>query len=405
MPWLKRGEVLFIHVPRCGGTSITKFHKVGPKSQEGHNIYHRIGIKYYYYRYKLLEQSNFPFLTIENCIVLFEVILATFLYFFLPPDIPAPYIMWTTATTLFLTSTFVWTAPITMRIRFFRYFLMFFQDKILCKFGQDTRYLIGTNIKGYLFHLTGERCLRYGYVTEEEMAKCSFSIVRNPYSRAVSLYEYNKRFFESFEHFIRAFHKDCMVKFHGKGQTDSKDIYCHVLPMYAYTHMNGRQLVNTIIKQEQLKRLVATNWEGSNVPVSIQKALTGIPHANRRVRKVAWQQYYTQETMDLVLEMYEKDFDTFGYDKAIPNRTDLVPRVKVEVNSSGPADFESGLKADISMRNIGKTHTPVNTSKRVTIAGESTEEEQYYHSPTQTEENSEFVSKKIESNSFVLSNQ
>lgn len=210
---------------------------------------------------------------------------------------------------------------------------MVFQGKVLCGFGSDVNYLIGTNSKGYLFHLTAERCIRYGYVDEEEMKQTSFSIVRNPFSRAVSMYEYNKRPFETFSHFVRDFHERGMKHFHERNETDSNKIYCHILPMHAYTHMNGKQVVNTIIKQEHLKRLVGTNWKDSGVPANIQQALTGIPHANSRKRKVAWQDYYSQETMDLVLDMYAEDFDIFGYDKTIPGRGDLVPQIPARVKT------------------------------------------------------------------------
>lgn len=342
MPWLEKDEVLFIHVPRCGGTSITKHHKVGQKAQKGKNLYYRLGLKYYYYRYKILETANFPLLTIENLIAVCQFTLAWILFFPLG-HLPVPYVMMVTSTTLFLNSTFVWTAPVLMRITVLRYLFMYFQDVVLCGIGCDTEYLVGTNRNGYLFHLTAERCIRYGYVSETEMKKKSFSIIRNPYSRAVSMYAYNKRLCESFEHFIKDFHKTYKNQYEKHGRTDSKYIYCHVLPMHAYTHINGKQVVNTIIKQEHLKRLLATNWKDSGVPEKISQALTGIPHANRRKKKAPWQEYYTQETMDLVLEMYEKDFDIFGYDKFIPERPDLSPKITTNEEISQPTTHATNV--------------------------------------------------------------
>lgn len=44
-----------------------------------------------------------------------------------------------------------------------------------------------------MMHLTIGKLLRYGYVQPEEMDKvCSMAIVRNPYSRMVSVYMYNR---------------------------------------------------------------------------------------------------------------------------------------------------------------------------------------------------------------------
>merc|ERR1712176_259295 len=243
-----------------------------------------------------------------------------------------------------------------------------FLGRVLCGVAADSDYLIGTNENGYLFHLTAERTIRYGYVSEDDVRNKSFSIVRNPYSRAVSMYEYNKRAFESFEHFIADFHSRCMERYYEKGQTDSSQIYCHVLPMYAYTHWNGEQLVGNIIKQEELKHLVSTNWEHSNIPKNIQKALTGIPHANGRKKKSKWQDYYTQETMNLVLEMYEKDFDIFGYDKSIPGRDDLIVHKKTCFEEGGP---EESLSLKLSLQS--------QSQQTSSMSSWSSEENYYYY--------------------------
>ena len=257
-----------------------------------------------------------------------------------------------------------------MRLDVLRNFLMLIFGRVLCGNFADVGYLIGTNEKGYLFHLTAERALRYEYVTEADMKEKSFSIVRNPYSRAVSLYEYNKRACESFDHFIRDFHSQAMERYYEKGLTDSKDVYCHVLPMCAYTHWKGSQLVKTIIKQENLKHLVTTKWEGSKVPQTVREALTGIPHANGRKKKMHWSEYYSQETMDLVLEMYDEDFEVFQYDREIPGRKELVPKSIVRKRVAAQEAAEKDFVVAIEM-------PPVD-------AGEgASDHEQYYYPATE----------------------
>ena len=73
MPWLDMDKVLFIHVPRAGGTSIVSHHRVGQKARAEMNPYHKFGLVYVFYRYKLLEGANFPLFTWENLIAMCQV--------------------------------------------------------------------------------------------------------------------------------------------------------------------------------------------------------------------------------------------------------------------------------------------------------------------------------------------
>jgi hypothetical protein len=272
------------------------------------------------------RQANFPVFTYESALALVQVVVGVLVFFFAEPGLVAPYIMWSMASLTFTLSTVVWTAPVTMRNNLLRWALMMLQGKLLCGFGGETYYMVGTTSRAYMFHITAARAIRFGYVTREQAQRCGFSIVRNPYSRMVSMFHYNQRPFESFAHFCRAFHRDYRDIYVGRRSCECADIYCHVLPMHEYTHVDGVQVVACVIKQEHLKALVASDWEDSGVPDDIVRALDGIPHANRRSRKDAWQHYYTQETMDIVYDMYARDFELFGYSPLIEGRPDLVLR-------------------------------------------------------------------------------
>lgn len=59
------------------------------------------------------------------------------------------------------------------------------------------------------------------------------------------------------------------------------------------------------------------------LPVTIRRALLGMPHDNRRKTKTPWYKYYDQETLNLTYEMYHRDFEIFGYDVVLKQRPDL----------------------------------------------------------------------------------
>jgi hypothetical protein len=74
MPWLVREEevadpkdaLLFVHVPRCGGTSLSKLFQIAKRSKEGRSVYHKIGLTYFFYRYRLLETAKYACSTFMN---------------------------------------------------------------------------------------------------------------------------------------------------------------------------------------------------------------------------------------------------------------------------------------------------------------------------------------------------
>lgn len=112
---------------------------------------------------------------------------------------------------------------------------------------------------------------------------------------------------------------------------------CHLLPMFEYTHFNGKQLVQSIVKQEELKLLktkegaqeaIKVDSTVSDLPDVVRDALLGMPHTNSRKTSKKWFDYFDQETMDLTYEMYKKDFEVFDYDSAIQQRPDLKPPTK-----------------------------------------------------------------------------
>ena len=217
-------------------------------------------------------------------------------------------------------------APVMGRVDLVRRFEMWVFSYLLCGFGSTEPYLHGVNIKGYLMHYTADKMVSKGFVKEDELlAAHTFAIVRNPYSRMVSIYMYN-RFgsCESFDHFVDVWYAK-WKHYKEVNSTEEQAVYCHVLPQREFTHRNNLQLVPYIIRQEDLRYLTGMGEvkdefyrkRYEELAPEVLAALKGMPHSNKRVRKQPWQDYYTERTLRVVYKMYAVDFEEFKYPTTI----------------------------------------------------------------------------------------
>ncbi|CAK9013740.1 Uncharacterized protein SCF082_LOCUS12065, partial [Durusdinium trenchii] len=339
--------MFFVHVPRCGGTSLTKLFKLPSKTRKGRGLWHKIGLTYFFYRYRVLETRNFPLVTYENLVVAIQFALAMMLWFFgwmdsanpdcvsdsfwgCPPPIPS-LVMMCSGMLLFISSTFLFTAPLSARNDFLRRAYIIFVGHIIFNWTESEDWLTGVSKKGYVVHFTAAKMIKHELLSREDFQRVdNFAIVRNPYSRMVSVYMYN-RFgsLEGFDHFVEVWYKK-FLRYKEKNCTEEWDVYCHVLPQYEFTHENGSQLVRCVIKQENLRAIVNgsknecfVDAQVSTLPQKVLQALRDMPHSNRRSKNKPWQDFYSKRTMQLVHEMYREDFEIFGYDEDIPGRPDL----------------------------------------------------------------------------------
>eukprot|EP00586_Coscinodiscus_wailesii_P011272 CAMPEP_0172501300 /NCGR_PEP_ID=MMETSP1066-20121228/148138_1 /TAXON_ID=671091 /ORGANISM="Coscinodiscus wailesii, Strain CCMP2513" /LENGTH=232 /DNA_ID=CAMNT_0013275997 /DNA_START=670 /DNA_END=1368 /DNA_ORIENTATION=+ len=181
------------------------------------------------------------------------------------------------------------------------------------------------------------------------------SLVRNPYSRMVSLYLYN-RFgpYESFDHFIRQWHDDVMYYYRKQRLCDDHYTPSHALPQVEMTHYKGKQLVQCIIKSEEVKYLSSNSVDEKEfleqhpdlreLPPVVREAFNGLPHVNARKYSKKWWDYYNQDTLNTVYALYETDFYVFGYSATIEQRPDLKSPVDLVSSEASDDKFYGSVK-------------------------------------------------------------
>jgi len=368
MPWLIKStrekkvplsdQLFFVHIPRCGGTSLMQHFSVPQKVIESRGIIKGTAMKYFFLRYAELEKANFPIETRENfaCAALLLVSLALHGMADALPlpslfGVPLPVYLGSMAIFISLFTTIICTAPVIGRITPVHRWYLWFVHYPLFRICEALDWCTGTNKHGYIMHLTAPKLLGYGYLQPEQIdGMCSLAIVRNPYSRMVSVYGYN-RFGagEPFPAFVRRWRK-LMRHYIERDEKEEWYTPCHLLPMFEYTHFNGKQLVQSIVKQVELKLLktregaeeaIKVDNSVSDLPNLVRDALLGMPHTNSRKTSKKWHDYYDQETMDLTYEMYKRDFEVFGYNSAIEARPDLNPPRKSRRMQLGAMKFDS----------------------------------------------------------------
>ena len=322
-------------------------------------------MRVFFQRYAVLESANFPIFTNGNALALVMFGIAFGLWYGTNnPHLHRLSICFTVGATLFVVLlSFVFTAPTIGRLTYVRRAYLLMVHYALLRFMESIDWCTGTNKKGYINHLTAQKLLDYGYLNPEVFIKVpNFAIVRNPYSRMVSIYMYN-RFgrLESFDHFVRSWYK--MMKYYRESrEMEEWFTPCHGIPQFEYTHRSGKQLVQSIVRQEELKLLknngLATSTTSvSNLPDVVLRALLTMPHTNQRATEKKWHQYYTQETLDLVYDLYKGDFETFGYPTLPPNRPDLhSPAAKI-IDETG-----SNLQDTTSTRRVSSRGSSIEST-------------------------------------------
>lgn len=361
-----------------------KSHDVPIKVMEGRSWWGKTGMRLFFHRYKKFETANFPVATWGNLAAAFLIVggICMTLLQNNPRLQGLGGFLIATSVAFFVGLTFIFTAPTIGRLKYVRRTYLCIVHYILCRFMESIDWCTGSNKRGYINHLTAHKMLDYGYVTPEQFQEVSsMAVVRNPYSRMVSIYMYN-RFgrMESFPHFIRTWYR-MMKDYRTTGEMEEWYTPCHAIPQFEYTHFAGKQVVQSIVKQEELKFLknkedahlaVEQDSSVSNLPDAVRDALLGMPHSNKRATGKKWFEFYDQETLNLTFEMYHHDFDIFDYPVELKQRPDLKPPVskgvKEEVNKM-QRDVDTTLEGGKEMRQEMLSESARRSSRRSSMMG------------------------------------
>lgn len=334
-------------------------YNVPSKAMKGRSLLGKLGMTIFFRRYRTLESANFPWKTKASLACL--ALAAFSIYVLIAAGPEASFVVqdlsWAVAMislTLFFCLSFIFTAPTIGRLTYVRRAYLLLIHYVLCRFMESIEWCTGTNKTGYMMHLTATKLVAHEYLSKQELDETTtMAIVRNPYSRMVSIYHYNKfGNAESFETFVQDWYARMTKPYRETGELDEWYTPCHTIPQFEFTHdARGKEMVQCIIKQEELKLLqkhrtkegitnndkedndeeagrTITNSSVSNLPDLVRKALLDMPHTNSRAGGKKWHDYYTQETLDLVYEMYQTDFQVFGYSPLLEQRCDLqAPRL------------------------------------------------------------------------------
>lgn len=148
----------------------------------------------------------------------------------------------------------------------------------------------------------------------------SFTFVRNPFSRLVSAYTFlkggglnggdeawaraNLGGCDTFDDFVRGVLNENIVW-----------SYYHFKPQYHFVcEANGQIGVDFVGRYERMGSDFRRVCRRLGIDTTLQ-------HHNATGRSRPWETYYRPETAARVSEVYQRDFEIFGYSPSLPNRT------------------------------------------------------------------------------------
>lgn len=162
-----------------------------------------------------------------------------------------------------------------------------------------------------LQHLTAERLRAELNDKALFSSYFKFTVVRNPWARLVSTCAWSGRKWatgqmlnrEEFEAFVRSTHTAFAAT---HGARSHAQLHPHVVPQVAYVFDEaGQSLVDFIGRTETLER----DWRVIRDRLGVDADL---PTRMKSVHR-PYREYYSDETRDMVADIYARDIESFGY--------------------------------------------------------------------------------------------
>lgn len=164
-----------------------------------------------------------------------------------------------------------------------------------------------------LAHLLISEYLKFNYIDEVQFARYyKFALVRSPFSRVISIYNYLNQSFD-LNHFVEKWLRKQfdLVEEYSKDGHHYEGKYHFVRPQVDFLcDSNGEFLVDDVFRLEEINEHYMEIRAKSGLK-------SDLPHVNVSKNRRAGIKDLSANNIKTILKLYEKDFVALGYDKSI----------------------------------------------------------------------------------------
>ena len=159
---------------------------------------------------------------------------------------------------------------------------------------------------------TGFYTIESYYNEFRRLPEWSFTVVRNPYERCLSIWAYNdhgqddlaskknrwKIFLNSCDHWIQTYEK---------APSSFRSVPHHILPAHYFVSIKDKTAVNTLIKMENINLIPQIVWDNTRIDLKISE----IPRLNGSNSTDFVDAFMDEESMEHIRKIYARDFKLY----------------------------------------------------------------------------------------------